>query len=173
MRRTAPKAIGFVITFVLAMAVHSGSASAVQLPIAAPPPPGEDAGSPAPVEVYFAPPPSDDPSISRTYSCAAQVNNPHNSTHVRGTVNTVVRVVCNARMSYISVRAAVYYNHGFAKQSPSKTVYNASVASTNVAVPCRPGRYRGYISTYIQAPAGFSPSSARPSGFGNVVNLSC
>jgi archaellum component FlaG (FlaF/FlaG flagellin family) len=35
----------------------------------------------------------------RDYQCAAQVDNPHNPTQVSGAVNTVVRVICRARMA--------------------------------------------------------------------------
>jgi hypothetical protein len=88
-------------------------------------------------------------------------------------VNTVVRVVCNARMASITVQASVYYNNGIANTSPRVSVPNSATARTNVAVPCRPGRYRGHISSDIKAPPGFFPATAAPSGFGHPVEITC
>jgi hypothetical protein len=106
-------------------------------------------------------------------TCTPQVQNPHNSSHVNGTVNVVVTLSCSSSVTYISIRAALYRNGSLVKDSGSKTVYGTSKAQNNAAVPCSNATYQGWMSYYVQFPPGYTPPSGASSGYGNSVYITC
>ena len=106
-------------------------------------------------------------------TCTPNVQNPHNSSHVNGTVNVVVTLSCTAPVTYISIRAALYRNGSLVKDSGSKTVYGTSSAQNNAAEPCHNATYQGWMSYYVQFPPGYTPPSGSSQGFGNAVAIVC
>jgi hypothetical protein len=57
-------------------------------------------------------------------TCSANVQNPHNSSHVNGTVNVVVTLLCTATVPQINIRAALYRNGVLVKDSGQRTINN-------------------------------------------------
>lgn len=106
-------------------------------------------------------------------TCTPNVQNPHNSTHVGGTVNVVVTLSCTGVVPYISIRAALYRNGALVKDSGAKAVYGSSFAQNNAAVTCSSATYQGWMSYYVEFPPGYSPATGSSSGFGNSVYITC
>lgn len=105
--------------------------------------------------------------------CTPNVQNPHNSTHVPGTVNVVVTLSCTAPVRSINIRAALYRNGLLVRDSGQRTVNNSSFAQHNAAVPCQNATYQGWMSYGVLFPPGFVPPTGSGSGFGNVVSITC
>ena len=116
---------------------------------------------------------SPDLGVAAVIVCTGNVQNPHKSTHVPGTVNVVVTLTCTARVPQINIRAALYRNGLLVKDSGQKTVNNTSFASHNAAVPCVSGTYRGWMSTGVLFPPGYIPPTSAGSAFGNSVSITC
>jgi hypothetical protein len=108
-----------------------------------------------------------------TITCTPNVQNPHNSSHVNGTVNVVVTLTCTSVVPQINIRAALYFNGNLVKDSGQKTVNNSNVARNNAAVPCKNGTYQGWMSYGVLFPPGFVPQTGASSGFGNAVSITC
>ncbi|MFD9409681.1 hypothetical protein ACFWBN_22065 [Streptomyces sp. NPDC059989] len=105
--------------------------------------------------------------------CAGQVQRPHNSTHVPGTVNVVVTVSCTAAVPEITTRAALYKNGQLVNQSTLRTQHNSRSAQNNAAVRCSPGKYRGWMYFKVVFPPGYNPPTASANGLGQEVAISC
>ncbi|ARZ66509.1 hypothetical protein SMD11_0843 [Streptomyces albireticuli] len=114
-----------------------------------------------------------DADASAVIRCQGQVQRPHNSTHVPGTVNVVVTVSCTARVSEITTRAALYKNGHLVKQSALRTQSGTASAQNNAAVPCSPGNYRGWMYFKVVFPPGYNPPTASANGLGQEVPISC
>lgn len=108
-----------------------------------------------------------------TIVCTLNVQNPHNSSHVGGTVNVVVVLTCTSAVPYISIRAALYRNGGLVKDSGAKSVYNSRTAQNNAAVACSDANYRGWGSFAVTFPPGYAPPTGAGSGYGNQVYIDC
>ncbi|MFJ2607300.1 hypothetical protein ACIO13_20330 [Streptomyces sp. NPDC087425] len=106
-------------------------------------------------------------------TCTPQVQRPHNSSHVRGTVNVVVTMKCTKPVARIAIRAALYRNGGLVKDSGTKTFTNSASAQNNAAVACSSATYQGWMSYVVNFPAGYTPPSRSGSGFGSAVNITC
>jgi hypothetical protein len=106
-------------------------------------------------------------------TCSANVQNPHNSSHVNGTVNVVVTLLCTATVPQINIRAALYRNGVLVKDSGQRTINNNVVAQNNAAEPCHNATYQGWMSYGVLFPPGYTPQTGASSGFGNVVNIIC
>lgn len=111
--------------------------------------------------------------VSQVIVCTGNVQNPHKSSHVPGTVNVVVTLACTASVPQINIRAALYRNGLLVKDSGQKTVNNSSFAQHNAAVPCQNGTYQGWMSYGVLFPPGYVPPTGAGSGFGNSVSITC
>ncbi|PKV83355.1 hypothetical protein [Streptomyces sp. TLI_146] len=105
--------------------------------------------------------------------CEGQVQRPHNSTHVPGTVNVVVTVSCSAPVPEITTRAALYKNGQLVNQSALRTQRNTRAAQNNAAVRCSPGNYRGWMYFKVVFPPGYQPPTRSANGLGLEVPISC
>jgi hypothetical protein len=105
--------------------------------------------------------------------CTPNVQNPHNSSHVNGTVNVVVTLSCTSVVPQINIRAALYFNGLLVRDSGQRTVNNSNFAQNNAAVPCRNGTYQGWMSYGVLFPPGYVPPTGASSGFGNAVSITC
>jgi len=114
-----------------------------------------------------------DLSVAHVVVCVANVQNPHKSVHVPGTVNVVVTLTCNATVPQINIRAALYRNGLLVRDSGQKTVNNSNFAQHNAAVPCRNGTYRGWMSFGVLFPPAHVPQTGAGSLFGNSVFITC
>ncbi len=106
-------------------------------------------------------------------TCTPQVQYPHKSTHVPGTVNVVVTLTCTAPVSGINIRAALYRNGALVSDSGQKSFSGTSFASHNAAEPCHNATYQGWMSYGVAFPPGYVPPTGASSGFGPVVNITC
>lgn len=106
-------------------------------------------------------------------TCTPNVQSPHNSTHVPGTVNVVVTLSCTAPVPRISIRAALYRNGNLVKDSGAKDVLGARSAQNNAAEPCHAATYQGWMSYFVQFPAGYVPPTGASSGFGPTRSITC
>jgi hypothetical protein len=109
----------------------------------------------------------------RTIVCTPNVQNPHNSSHVKGTVNVVVTLKCTSAVSSISIRAALYRNGHLVAQSGVRTVRNTSSAQNNAAKACQSGTYVGWMAYVVVFPPGYVPPTGSSSGFGRSVKITC
>lgn len=114
-----------------------------------------------------------DEDASAVIRCQGQVQRPHNSTHVPGTVNVVVTVSCSAAVPEITTRAALYKNGQLVNQSTLRTQHNTRSAQNNAAVRCSPGNYRGWMYFKVVFPPGYNPPTGSANGLGQEVAISC
>ncbi|MFC0842788.1 hypothetical protein ACFH04_03410 [Streptomyces noboritoensis] len=114
-----------------------------------------------------------DADASAVIRCEGQVQRPHNSTHVPGTVNVVVTVSCSAPVPEITTRAALYKNGQLVNQSALRIQHNTRTAQNNAAVQCSPGNYRGWMYFKVVFPPGYQPPTSSTNGLGQEVALSC
>jgi hypothetical protein len=167
-----------VATFVVTLAM-AGAAPAVASPDIQPTPPAPSAAALVPVDPasdLIAASPSTAAAASSPTTCFPNVQNPHESTHVPGTVNVVVTVTCTEPVREIAVQAALYrqdpadglwYLQG---ASDVKTYYNTTFGQNNAAAPCQDGNWVGWMNYNVVFMSGFS---AGDSGFGNQVAITC
>jgi hypothetical protein len=106
-------------------------------------------------------------------TCTPNVQNPHKSTHVPGTVNVVVTMSCTAPVSEIWVDAALYRNGGLVVESGYRVFYSTAYGSNNAAEPCHTASYVGWGGFGVLFPPGYVPQWATTSGFGNSVYITC
>ncbi|MEU1820190.1 hypothetical protein ABZ543_34165 [Streptomyces roseifaciens] len=114
-----------------------------------------------------------DADASAVIRCEGQVQRPHNSTHVPGTINVVVTVSCTAPVPEITTRAALYKNGQLVNQSTLRTQRNTRSAQNNAAVRCSPGKYRGWMYFKVVFPPGYRPPTASANALGQEVTLNC
>ncbi|MBT2385885.1 hypothetical protein [Streptomyces sp. ISL-11] len=114
-----------------------------------------------------------DADASAVIRCEGQVQRPHNSTHVPGTVNVVVTVSCTAPVPQITTRAALYKNGQLVNQSTLRTQTNTRTAQNNAAVRCSPGNYRGWMYFKVVFPPGYQPPTSSANGLGQEVSITC
>lgn len=114
-----------------------------------------------------------DADASAVIRCEGQVQRPHNSTHVPGTINVVVTVSCTAPVPEITTRAALYKNGQLVNQSALRTQRNTRSGQNNAAVRCSPGNYRGWMYFKVVFPPGYQPPTGSGNGLGQEVPISC
>ncbi|MGK5544972.1 hypothetical protein ACSNOH_09595 [Streptomyces sp. URMC 127] len=114
-----------------------------------------------------------DAHASAVIRCTGQVQRPHNSTHVPGTINVVVTVSCTAPVPEITTRAALYKNGHLVNQSTLRTQRNTASGQNNAAVRCSPGNYRGWMYFKVVFPPGYRPPTGSGNGLGQEVALGC
>lgn len=105
--------------------------------------------------------------------CEKKVNNPHESTHVPGTVNIVVSLVCSAVVYNVRLRISLYFNGKEVATTSYRTFGDTAGASTNLAVPCRTGVYQGWGYADWENPVGDDPHKAKLEGWGFKVKVTC
>ncbi len=105
-------------------------------------------------------------------SCKVQIQNPHNSSHVRGTVNVVTTVKCSARVADIKLTVELFHQ---GRQVASRGFNRAGVASLqgNAAHACASGEYQGKAQVTVTFPPGYKPPVATGSVVSRSVNIHC
>jgi hypothetical protein len=104
--------------------------------------------------------------------CNINVQNPHNSTHVPGTVNVVSTVSCTGAVTRIYEEVGLYLNGNIVSRAPFSVVGSAYL-SGNSATPCNPGTYQGAAAVKVTWPPGFNPPETVRTFFGNSVPIAC
>lgn len=97
--------------------------------------------------------------------CKLNVQNPHNSSHVPGTVNVVATINCDGVVAYLDMWVSLFRDNtevSYAHNSASVT----SSLQANTAVSCVPGTYFGGATGAVTFPPTFVPPT---SNFGGAV----
>jgi hypothetical protein len=115
-----------------------------------------------------------------TYSCTLNVQNPHNSSHVGGTINVVATISCGIAVTRMSLQVTFYkvvcdprcgtVPYG---TTGSSVTYSNRTIQANSAAACSSGSYFGEAYGSIVAPPGFSPPTGTVEGPGATVAISC
>lgn len=113
------------------------------------------------------------PSAYARIDCVPNVQYPHNSTHVPGTVNVVVTVNCTAAVPEIHVTAGLYRDGWLVSQTPWASFVATSFAKTNAAVPCQDGTYQGWMDYDITWPDNYLEIASPGPGYGPAVPITC
>jgi hypothetical protein len=105
-------------------------------------------------------------------TCTVNVQNPHNSSHVGGTVNVISTILCTGAMSGLAQYVGLYYNNVLVGEAYNS---NSGVASLtgNFATACKSGTYVGASSYLEVAPAGYVPAYTEGEANSNVVSITC
>lgn len=94
-----------------------------------------------------------------TITCQVQVQYPHNSTHVPGTVNVVGTTRCDAPIASIVLSLVLLKEAQPVGRGISGRIVGAE-AQVNAAAPCSPGLYTGLMAFWLVFPPGFFPPTA-------------
>jgi len=105
--------------------------------------------------------------------CVPNVQLPHNSKHVPGTINVVATVACTKKVKSIAVRTGLYRNRKRVKMSGTRYFPGSRFGANNAAVRCRPGSYLGAVSWTVRFPPGYVPSVLTKLAWGDTRKLSC
>lgn len=91
--------------------------------------------------------------------CTITAQNPHGSTHVAGTVNTVGTVSCSMTMTEIYIQTTLEKSNGQYWSGNVRDYFNSSYEMSNAATSCSqgPDSFRTRVSYVIQAPPGVNP----------------
>lgn len=100
-----------------------------------------------------------------TITCTLQIDNPHSSSHVPGTVNVVARWTCTAPVTSLEISVQLFLN-GVEVASGANDNAGQAFLQANAATTCVPGEYSGTASGTVVFPPGFEP----PSGGGSVAS---
>ena len=95
--------------------------------------------------------------------CGIQVQDPHNSTHVPGSINVVATVNCSVAVSHIALFVTLYKDNAYAG-SGANDVYFTGSDSANAATGCQLWHY---YAASAQAEIWFPSGSPQ---WTNVVN---
>jgi hypothetical protein len=113
---------------------------------------------------------------SPVITCKASIGWPHNSSHVPGTVNSQVKIDCDAPVAELGSRVQLWYRVPGAPallagapqlvaDSGWKSDYWTAKHRNNAARPtCVPGEYMASGTVRVVAPPGYVPPRQEPSG---------
>jgi hypothetical protein len=172
----SPRGVAFLLATFVGFSMMTSSAQADE-PIPGPvPPPITFTAAPASGSGATSAPQA----AAAAIVCKFQVQDPHNSTHVGGTVNVVATVSCVPAAESLSIRVTLYKvvcdpgcsQVPYGVTGSAKNVGKATIQA-NSAASCSSGDYFGVSYATIVAPPGFTPPSANVSGSGRTVAISC
>jgi hypothetical protein len=104
--------------------------------------------------------------------CQFQVDRPHKSTHVPGTVNVISWVRCNRPVDRIEMTLGLALN-GVELKRDTFANSGSAYLEGNVAVPCVSGTYNGSAVATITFPAGAFPRTGNGNAGSGDVNIIC
>jgi hypothetical protein len=110
-----------------------------------------------------------------TITCTLAVQNPHNSTHVPGTVNVVSTIKCTSAVSYLDMNVGLYLE-GVHVASGSNDASDTASLQANAATNCVSGSWSGGATGAVTYPAGYTPSTSDFGGtevFSPSVDITC
>jgi hypothetical protein len=107
-------------------------------------------------------------------TCTANIQYPHHSGHVPGTVNVVMTVSCTSGVVYIQADVQLYYvNIAKVADSGLQTTWFNNFAYVNAANTCVNGTYQGWGYMNIYFGPNYEPSSGSSSGWGPINFVTC
>lgn len=122
-----------------------------------------------------------DPDLSAmaaTFTCNLDVQWPHGSTHVSGTINVVTRIDCQIPAAHLRLATSLIRTSPTYAQwhAGTKNQDNTAWLQNNRAVPCNqgPGNFRGWGWGTITAPPGYQLSGpADYDKYGDIKPVAC
>lgn len=105
--------------------------------------------------------------------CKANVQQPHKSSHVPGTINVVATMACTHTVPSLAIGVGLYRNDRLVKLSRIRPFRNTRFGANNAAVPCKNGSYRGVANFAVVFPPGFNPPSRVGKGAGDARKIKC
>lgn len=109
-------------------------------------------------------------------TCTMNVQYPHKSTHVPGTINIEVIATCvGGDPNELSVTASLYQPPPLKTiVGKTSTVYERPTASSNAAnTGCYSGTYQGHGAINVIFPAGYEPNPQQGSENGKAIKITC
>ncbi len=181
--RWALSALALTTSLLLGGALVSGTAASAAItgPTTAQPapPPGNVTQTPGVMKLHWQPAnriarlrPADAGSIN----CTLNVQYPHPSSHVGGTVNDIATVTCNAPISALQTTLALYWWSGTTwvlENFASNGNYGQAGLTTQTAAACVSGIWVGEAAAYGVAPPGYYPPTASDTEASPEVSISC
>lgn len=116
---------------------------------------------------------ADVPAAHADITCNPNVQHPHKSTHVPGTVNVVVTVTCTAPVTEIRITAGLYRDGSLISQSPITPFSFTSFAQANAATSCQDGTYQGWMDYDVTWPPDYEEVAPPGPGYGAAVSITC
>jgi hypothetical protein len=109
----------------------------------------------------------------QTITCTLQVQNPHNSSHVKGTVNVVATIGCTAPVSGLAIAVGLYRNGTLVSTGSNSNVGSASIQA-NAAIACTTATYTGAADGAVIFPPGYEPPEGEfPLVYSPSIPISC
>lgn len=112
-----------------------------------------------------------------TITCNLRVDYPHSSSHVPGTANVEMSVLCTAAVPSLTLTPYLYPPVPYATiRGATRTATGSISVGANAATgnPCPTnGYYQGYGYAVVKWPPNYYPSSSVLSGFGNSAYVQC
>jgi hypothetical protein len=104
-------------------------------------------------------------------TCTAKANNPHDSSHVGGTVNFVGSVSCTAPVASLNLTLSLYLGSYVQATNNKSNTGNATI-SNNVSALCSSGGWQGTTYAVVTFPPGYVPASGVISD-DKIVTINC
>lgn len=115
--------------------------------------------------------------LAPTITCNLNVQDPHGSTHVSGTINVVARVSCGVPAARIRLQLSLFRVSPYKSwAAPTLQKDNVAVLQNNRAVSCSegPADFRGWAAGTITPPPGYQLSgSPQYERYGNLRPVAC
>ncbi len=117
--------------------------------------------------------------LAPTFGCSLNVQNPHGSTHVAGTINVVAVVTCDIPAGSLKLALnliRVSPNNRQWAAIPTKVNTDQRTIQNNVATSCSegPGNFQGWGWATLTPPPGYQLSGSPDiKKYGNMVAVAC
>jgi hypothetical protein len=105
-------------------------------------------------------------------TCTVNVQNPHNSSHVHGTINTIATILCTGAMEELAQSVGLYYADKLVGQSYNSNTGSPSLTG-NFATACKTGFYTGASAWLEVPPPGYEPPYSEGVDYSNTVYIDC
>ena len=106
--------------------------------------------------------------------CTVDVQYPHGSSHVSGTINEVSTVLCNEAVPRLSQTTTLHKSGGGSWKGTLKVGYDTKLVQSNRATSCSeaPGKFYGSAVTDVTWPVGYV-GPTHNSLTGKTVSVTC
>jgi len=111
-----------------------------------------------------------EPAPAAVIVCTLMAHYPHNSGHVKSTINVVSDIICSADVDSIYIATGL---RGTQSANGWNQAYATNYAESNPAKPCVSGTYWGIASTSVTFPSGYSPRTQSKEAAGVTRDIVC
>lgn len=160
MKRILTALLGVTIALAVATSANAG----------APPAPTTD--GPPTVTVTATPQATGRASVESVITCTLQINNPHKSTHVPGTINVTATWGCSSIVAELDIEIYLYLGGILVGDGSSSGEATANLQA-NAYSGCTSGTYQGIADGRVVFPAGYTPPTQFTTVHSGSVFISC